>query len=61
VHWVEPTLIAEITYLTWMADGWLRGKVYVRLREDKPTTDAWREQREFDRAQNARRFVLSQD
>jgi hypothetical protein len=44
-----------------MAGGSLRRKVYVRLREDKPTTDVRREQREFDRAQNARRFASSQD
>jgi ATP-dependent DNA ligase len=36
VHWVEPTLVAEITYLTWTADGHLRHTVYVGLREDKP-------------------------
>jgi bifunctional non-homologous end joining protein LigD len=36
VHWVEPTLVAEITYLTWTADGLLRQTVYVGLREDKP-------------------------
>jgi len=24
VHWVEPQLVAEITYLTWTADGLLR-------------------------------------
>ena len=36
VHWVEPSLVAEITYLTWTADNLLRHTVYVRLREDKP-------------------------
>jgi DNA ligase D-like protein (predicted ligase) len=36
VHWVEPKLIAEITYLTWTADNLLRHTVYVGLREDKP-------------------------
>jgi ATP-dependent DNA ligase len=35
VHWVEPKLVAEITYLTWTADGLLRHTVYVGLREDK--------------------------
>jgi ATP-dependent DNA ligase len=34
VHWVEPTLVAEITYLTWTADNLLRHTVYVGLRED---------------------------
>jgi hypothetical protein len=29
VHWVEPKLVAEITYLTWTADGPLRQIVYI--------------------------------
>ena len=33
VHWVEPKLVAEITYLTWTADGLLRHTVFVGLRE----------------------------
>jgi ATP-dependent DNA ligase len=36
IHWVEPLLVAEITYLTWTVDGLLRHTVYVGLREDKP-------------------------
>ena len=43
VHWVEPMLVAEITYLTWTADNLLRHTVYVGLREDKPATDIRRE------------------
>ena len=43
VHWVEPKLVAEITYLTWTADNLLRQTVYVGLREDKPPTDLRRE------------------
>ena len=43
VHWVEPKLIAEITYLTWTADGLLRHTVYVGLREDKPAEEVRRE------------------
>ena len=43
VHWVEPKLVAEITYLTWTADGLLRHTVYVGLREDKPAADVRRE------------------
>ncbi len=34
VHWVEPKLVAEITYLTWTADSLLRQTAYVGLRED---------------------------
>jgi bifunctional non-homologous end joining protein LigD len=36
VHWVEPKLVAEITFPTWTADNLLRHTVYVGLREDKP-------------------------
>jgi ATP-dependent DNA ligase len=43
VHWVEPKLVAEITYLTWTSGGLLRHTVYVGLREDKPATDVRRE------------------
>jgi DNA ligase D-like protein (predicted ligase) len=43
VHWVEPKLVAEITYLTWTADGLLRHTVYVGLRKDKLATDVRRE------------------
>ena len=39
VHWVEPKLVAEITYLTWTADGLLRHTDFVGLREDKPSRD----------------------
>jgi ATP-dependent DNA ligase len=43
VHWVEPKLVAEITYLTWTADGLLRHTVYIGLREDKSADQVRRE------------------
>ena len=43
VHWVEPQLVADITYLTWTADGLLRQTVYVGLRSDKPADQVRRE------------------
>jgi bifunctional non-homologous end joining protein LigD len=43
VHWVEPKLVAEITYLTWTADNLLRHTLYVGLREDKPAAEVRRE------------------
>jgi DNA ligase D-like protein (predicted ligase) len=43
VHWVEPKLVAEITYLTWTADNLLRHTVYIGLREDKPAGQVRRE------------------
>jgi ATP-dependent DNA ligase len=42
VHWVRPELVAEVTYLTWTADGLLRHVVYEGLREDKPARDVRR-------------------
>jgi bifunctional non-homologous end joining protein LigD len=43
VHWVEPKLVAEVTYLTWTADNMLRHTVYVGLREDNPAVQVRRE------------------
>ncbi len=43
VHWVEPEVVAEITYLTWTGDGLLRHTVYIGLRSDKPATQVRRE------------------
>jgi ATP-dependent DNA ligase len=43
VHWVEPRLVAEITYLTWAAGGLLRHTVYLGLRPDKPAPEVRRE------------------
>ena len=45
VHWVEPQLVAEITYLTWTGDGLLRHTVYLGLRSDKPAREVRREAR----------------
>ena len=39
VHWVEPKLVAEITYLTWTADGLFRHTVYVGIRTDKQAAE----------------------
>jgi bifunctional non-homologous end joining protein LigD len=46
VHWVEPKLVAEITFLTWTADNLLRQTVYVGLREDKPAGQVRRERQD---------------
>ena len=43
VHWVEPKLVAEITYLTWTGDGLLRHTVFMGLRPDKPVEQVRRE------------------
>jgi hypothetical protein len=43
VHRVRPELVAEVTFLTWTADGLLRQVVYEGLREDKAARDVRRE------------------
>jgi ATP-dependent DNA ligase len=43
VHWVEPQLGGEITYLTWTGDGLLRHTVFVGLGSDKPAREVRRE------------------
>jgi len=42
VHRVRARLIAEVTYLTGAADGFLRHVVYKGRREDKPARDVHR-------------------
>ncbi len=39
VHWVDPELVAEISFGEWTADGRLRHPVFHGLREDKPARD----------------------
>jgi len=42
MHWVRPRLIAEVTYLTGAADGFLRHVVYKGRREDNLARDVHR-------------------
>jgi bifunctional non-homologous end joining protein LigD len=35
-HWVEPRLVAEVSFTEWTRDGRVRHPVYLGLREDKP-------------------------
>jgi bifunctional non-homologous end joining protein LigD len=39
VHWVEPELVAEISYTEWTSDRRLRHPVFIGLREDKLAGD----------------------
>ncbi|HEY3516294.1 MAG TPA: DNA ligase D, partial [Gammaproteobacteria bacterium] len=39
VHWVEPKLVAEISFTEWTSDGRLRQPVFVGLREDKTAAE----------------------
>ena len=38
-HWVEPVLVAEVTFTEWSRDGRLRHPSFQGLREDKPARD----------------------
>ena len=42
-HWVRPTLVAQIKFTEWTADGKLRHPVYLGLRDDKKPQDVRRE------------------
>lgn len=39
VHWVKPTLVAEVAFRGWAKEGLLRQASFKRLREDKQATD----------------------
>jgi bifunctional non-homologous end joining protein LigD len=43
VVWVEPKLVAEVSFAEWTHDGRLRAPVYVGLREDKDASEVRRE------------------
>ncbi|HKA90597.1 MAG TPA: non-homologous end-joining DNA ligase [Haliangiales bacterium] len=43
VHWVEPTLVAEVAFTEWTRDGQVRHPSFKGLREDKPAADVRRE------------------
>ena len=43
VVWVEPQLVAEVSFAEWTHDGRLRAPVYLGLREDKDAAEVRRE------------------
>ena len=42
-RWVAPTLVAEVSFAEWTADGQIRHASYVSLRDDKPASAILRE------------------
>jgi bifunctional non-homologous end joining protein LigD len=44
VHWVEPTLVAEVAFIEWTTDGHLRHPSFQGLRTDKKATEVVREE-----------------
>jgi ATP-dependent DNA ligase len=42
VHWVQPQIVVEVTYLTWTEDNLLRQVSYQGQREDKPARQVMR-------------------
>jgi bifunctional non-homologous end joining protein LigD len=43
-HWVEPELVAEVSFAEWTSDGLLRQAVFQGMRQDKPAQQIRREE-----------------
>jgi bifunctional non-homologous end joining protein LigD len=44
VRWVQPTVVCEVRFKEWTADGIMRQPIFVGLREDKPAKEVRREE-----------------
>jgi bifunctional non-homologous end joining protein LigD len=44
VHWVKPTLVAQVAFANWTTDGLVRQAAFKGLREDKPAKSVVREE-----------------
>jgi len=62
VHWIKPTLVAEVSFAEWTHDGHVRQASFEGLREDKPQAEVTREvPREIPQArEGARRAAARQ-
>jgi bifunctional non-homologous end joining protein LigD len=49
-HWVEPSLVAEVSFTEWTRDGSMRHPVFVALRVDKDPRDVVRERAKSPRS-----------
>ncbi len=49
-HWVDPQLVAEVSFTEWTRDGQMRHPVFVAMRVDKNASDVTRERPEPARA-----------
>lgn len=43
IHWVAPTLVAEVSFAGWTTGGSIRHAVFIALRDDKPSVQIKRE------------------
>ncbi len=43
IHWIDPTLVAEVAFTEWTSDGLLRHPVFKGLRADKSAAEVRRE------------------
>jgi bifunctional non-homologous end joining protein LigD len=39
IHWIEPALVAKVSFTAWSGDGRVRHSVFLGLREDKAACD----------------------
>ena|SRR5579862_390970 len=53
VQWVEPKLLAEVSFGEWTHDGRVRHPVYLGLRDDKAAPDVTREEPETEPTSNS--------
>ncbi|PRZ56374.1 bifunctional non-homologous end joining protein LigD [Paraburkholderia fungorum] len=44
IHWLKPTLVAEVSFLEWTPSGGIRHAQFLSLRADKPASEITREE-----------------